>query len=127
MHPVAALQRYEGLRPRSAGSVQVRARLPAKVQDVLEAGSGHERSARAFALQQSVRRHRRPVCEPLHLSGSGLARSGHDRLLLPPRREQLRRRHPPLVQQHCVGERAANVDAENCHPTQRSVSAYTRA
>src|SRR6266568_2387147 len=37
------------------------------MQEMLEAGVRHERGSRALALEQRVRRHRRPVRESLHM------------------------------------------------------------
>ena len=51
-----------------AEPVEMRAVLAAQVQQVLEAGGRDERRARALALEQRVRRDRRPVREPLDLA-----------------------------------------------------------
>src|SRR3989304_1403235 len=72
----------ERLRVRLAQPVEVGAGLPAEVEEVLEAGRRDERGAGALALEERVRRDRRPVREasaPLAAHGAcGL----DDRVLL---------------------------------------------
>ena len=114
-HAVAALQRNQRLRMRLAEPVQMRARLPPQVQQMLEALVADERGAGAAPLEQRVRRDRRPVREPLDVLRPDRAHRGEDGLLLPRRRRHLRRPHAAAVEQHGVRERPADVDAEDRH------------
>ena len=65
-----------------AEPVQVGAVLPAQMEEVLEPCGRDERRARALALEQRVRRHRRAVRETLDLHGADRTRRSNDRLLL---------------------------------------------
>ena len=98
-----------------ARAVEVRARLPAQVQQMLEAGRRHERRARALPLEQGVRRHGRAVREALDVAGAGRPRGGDDRLLLPRGRQHLGRAELAAVEHDGIGEGAADVDAEDRH------------
>ena len=111
----APVERHEWLGLRGAQPIEMRARLTAEMQEVLEAGVGHEGGACALSLEQRVGRHRRPVGEPLHLDRADGARCGDDRLLLLWRRQHLGGRQASVVEQHRVRERPANVDAEDGH------------
>jgi hypothetical protein len=112
---VAALERDERLRMRLAQAIQMRTHLPAQVQQVLEALVAEVRGARAAPLEQRVRRHRRPVREPLDILRADGAHRREDGLLLPRRRRHLRGPHAAAVEQHGVRERPADVDAEDRH------------
>jgi hypothetical protein len=100
---------------RRAEPVEVRTVLPPQVQQVLEARGGDERRAYALALEERVRRHRRPVREPLHLPGTDGRRRCEHRLLLPTRGRHLRGQELPAVEQHRVGEGATDVHAQDRH------------
>ena len=93
-------------------AVQARPGLAAELQQVLEAGGRHERGARAAALEQRVRGHRRAVREALELAGPDRLRGGDDGLLLRLGRRHLRDREAVALDEHRVGEGAADVDAE---------------
>ena len=93
----------------------MRAVLPPQVQHVLESVRRDERGARTAPLEQRVRRDRRPVRESLELVRADGLRGGEHRLLLPARRRHLRRPQLVAVEQDGVGERAADVDAEDRH------------
>ena len=92
-HAVTALERDERLGVLGAQPVEVRPRLPAQVQEVLEAGRGHERGPRALALEERVRRDRRPVAEALDTRRTDRPRGREHRFLLPRRRRHLRGPH----------------------------------
>ena len=85
------------------------------MEQVLEARVGDEGGARTFPFQQSVRRDRRPVGEPLHVACADGARGRDDRLLLALRREHLCSGYAAAVEQHRICERPADVDAEDGH------------
>src|SRR6188474_1684358 len=85
------------------------------MQEVLEADCRHERRAGALALEQGVRRHRRPVGEALELLRAHRPRRGDDGLLLPRSRRHLGYPQLVSVEQDGVRERAAHVDAEDRH------------
>ena len=97
-HTVAALERHERLRRGRARPVEMRARLAAQVEQVLEARIGDERRPRALPLEQRVRRDRRPVRERSTVAGAGGPRGRDDRFLLPRGRQNLRRADPTLVE-----------------------------
>ena len=65
----APLGRHQRGRVRRAQPVEIRARLAAELDDVLEALGGHERGPRALALEQRVGRDRRAVRERLDILG----------------------------------------------------------
>ena len=112
---VGPLERDERLRMLGAQPVEMRARLPAKVKQVLEAGRRDERRSRALAFEQRVRRDRRAVREALDVRrADGGSRGEHGRLLLGLGRH-LRGDDAVAVEQHGIRERAADVDAENRH------------
>src|SRR5206468_312981 len=71
--PVATVERYERIGPGGARSVEVRARLPPQMQEMLESRSRHEGGARSLPLEQRVGRHGRPVREALDLVRANLA------------------------------------------------------
>ena len=108
---------------RGAEPVEVRAVLAAQVQQVLEARGRDERRPRALALEQRVRRDGRPVREPLDA-----------RARRPPRAAAstdsscraavgtFAVRSSPSVEQHRVGEGAADVQAEDGASSARDVS-----
>ena len=100
--------------------VEMRTILPPEMQQVLEATRGDERGPRPLALEQCVRGDGRPVCEPIDSVQPGLlehrAPPPRRRILLPGAGRYLRRMQPALGQQGGVGERAADVDAEDRHP-----------
>ncbi len=98
-----------------ARPVQVRAGLPAQVEDVLEALVRHERRPRAAPLEQRVRRDRRPVREALDVLGADGGGGRDDRLLLPCARRDLRDPDLAVRDEHRVGERSADVDPERAH------------
>ena len=90
-------------------------RLPPQVQNMLEARSTDERRACAFALEQRVRRDGRPVAEATDRLRAHRPRCRDDRLLLPARGRDLRRTQLTAVEEHSVGERPTDVDAEDLH------------
>ena len=99
-----------------ARPIQVCACLPAQVQDVLEALVRHQRRSRAAPLEECIRRDGGPVREALDVLGAdGGGRFDHRRLLSFGCRNL---RDPDLTvrDEHRVGERAADVDAERAHP-----------
>ena len=107
--PVERDERRGMLRARP---VEVRARLAAEVEQMLEAGSRHERRASASPLEQRVGGDRRPVREALDaLAANGRGRREHRRLLVP-RRRHLRGAHAAVLDEDGVRERAADVDAQ---------------
>jgi hypothetical protein len=108
----ATLEGDDRRRMLDARAVEVRARLAPQVQDVLEALVGDERRPRAAALEQGVRRDRRPVREAFDLLGSDRRRGRDHRLLLMRRRRHLRDPNVSVRHQHGVRERASDVDSE---------------
>ena len=99
--------------------VEMRTILPPQVQQVLEATRGDERGPRPLALEQRIRGDGRPVREPVQSGQPGLLeherRRLDDGIFLPGAGRYLRRMQPALGQQGGVGERAADVDAEDRH------------
>lgn len=82
---------------------------------MLEPVGRDERRLRALALEERIRRHRRPVRESLQVAGAdGMGRREH-RLLLARRGRDLRRRDAAVLDEDGVRERPADVDAENAH------------
>ena len=67
----AAVERNERVRMVVAEAVEMRTRLAAQVEDVLEAGGADERGPGPLTLEQGVRGDRRPVREAVELSGVG--------------------------------------------------------
>ncbi len=114
-HAVAVLQSYE--RPGMLGTepVQVRAVLAAQVEEMLEARRGDEGRPGALPLEQRIRRNRRPVREALDILTADGGRGSEHRLLLLRSGRHLCGHHTIAVEQHGVGERPADVDAENRH------------
>ena len=82
---------------------------------MLEARGRHERGARALALEQRIRRDGRPVREALDRPGSDRPRGRDHGLLLPRGRRHLGGRHASVLDEDCVRERSADVDAQNAH------------
>ena len=114
-HAEAALERDERRRMLRARPVEVRPRLAAEVQDVLEALVRDEGGPRAAPLEQRVRRDRRPVREAVDVLGAGCARSRDDRLLLSRGGRDLRDPDVPVRQEDGVRERPPDVDSERAH------------
>ena len=98
-----------------AEPVEVSAILAAEVEQVLEPGGRDERRARALALEQRIRRNRRPVPERFDLVGPDLARRRENGILLPLRGRHLRRPHMPVLEQDRVGKRPPDIDAQDPH------------
>ena len=98
-----------------AEAIEVGSVLPPQVQEVLEAGGCHKRRPRALPLEQRVRGDRRPVREPLELLGADRDRRRQHRLLLALGGSHLGRPQLAVRDQHRVGERAADIHAEDCH------------
>ena len=82
---------------------------------MLEAGGRDERRPRTLALEQRIRRNRRPVPERLDLVGPDRPRRRENGILLPLRGRHLRRPHVPVLEQDRVRERPSNVDAQDPH------------
>jgi hypothetical protein len=108
----AALERHERRRMVGAQAIQLRAVLPAQVQQVLEPPGRDERGARPAPLEERVGRDRRPVREALELAGADRTRRRNHGFLLARRRRHLRGDEPARVEEDGVRERAAHVDAE---------------
>jgi hypothetical protein len=112
-----ALQRHQRLGMLLAQAVEVRPRLAAEVEDVLEPRRADEGGARALPFQERVGRDRRPVREPLERAvprahgGSGL----DDRVLLRAYRRDLGRSQLPVGEEDGVREGPADVDAQDRH------------
>jgi hypothetical protein len=85
------------------------------MQKMFEAGIRDERRLCPLAFQQRVRGYGRAVCEAVDAPCAGGSRSSEHRLLLSIRGQHLARRDVPVLEQHRVGEGAADVDAENRH------------
>ena len=101
--------------------------LAPQVQQVLEARVRDERRARALALEQRVRRDRRPVREAIDALGADRARGRDDGLLLLRRRRNLRRADLAVAEEDGVGERSSYIDAEHAHEANdRRVAARRR-
>ena len=114
-HAEAAFERDERWRMLGARPVEVRPRLPADVQDVLEALVGDEGCPRPATLEQRVGRDRRPVREAVDVPGSRRARGSDDRLLLPCAGRNLGDADMPVRQEDGVRERPPDVDSERAH------------
>jgi hypothetical protein len=114
-HADAALERDERSGMLGAGPVQVRSRLAAEVEDVLETPVRDEGRARTAALEQRVRGHGRAVGEALHLPCADGSRSGDDGLLLARGGGDLGRANRPVGDEHRVREGASDVDPERAH------------
>ncbi len=112
---VAALERDERRWVLGARPIEVRPRLAAEVQEVLEALVRHERRARAASLQERVRGDRRAVREAVDPRCTYRPRCSDDRLLLPPRRRDLRDAELAVGHEDRVGEGPADVDAQDTH------------
>ena len=111
----AALQRHQRLGVVLAEPIEMRSRLPAEVEEVLEPLGRDEGRPRALALEQRVRGDGRPVREALDVLGADRAGGGEHGLLLACGGRHLRGRDPAIVDEDGVRESAANVDAENAH------------
>jgi len=98
-----------------ARPVQVSARLPSQVEEVLEALGPHEGGACAAALEECVRRDRRPVREPVDVQSADSGRGGEHGLLLARSRRHLRRPQRPVRDEDGVRERPSDVDPEGTH------------
>ena len=98
-----------------ARPVEVRARLSAEVQDVLEALVRDERRARTAPLEERVRRDRGAVGEAVDGRRADGGGSGDDRLLLTRGRRHLRDPDLAVGDEHGVRERPADVDPERTH------------
>ena len=94
---------------------------------MLEARRGHEGGARAPAFEQRVRRDRRPVREALDVRRAHRPGGRDDGLLLALRGGDLRRAQLAVREQHRVGERAADVDAEDRHARTLDPTRLSRA
>ena len=114
-HAHATIERHERFRLLDAQPIEVRTRLSPELQDVLESGGRHESRSGPLPLEQRVRRDRRAVREALDGLRPGHARSRNDGLLLPRRREHLRRRQASVGEEHRVRERPTDVDTEKGH------------
>ena len=117
--PEAQLGRDERRGVRGAQPVEVGARLAAQLDHVGEARGGDQRGARAAALEQGVRGDGHPVREDLHLARvtarerqRGIDRAHHALGLVVRRRGHLRGDDPPVDRERRVGERPADVDAQ---------------
>ena len=96
-----------------AEPVEVGAVLPPQVQQMLEAGVRDERGARALALEQRVRRDRRPVREALDASApTARAAATTDSSCLR-RGRHLRGANLAVAEEDGIGERSTYVDAEH--------------
>ena len=113
--PDAALERHERRRMLGARPIEVRARLAAEMQDVLEALVRDERGARPAALEQRVRRDRGAVGEAVDGRRADGASSGDDRVLLTRGRRHLRDPDLAVGDEHCIREGSADVDPERTH------------
>ena len=111
-HADAVLERDERRRMRLAGPVEVRPRLPPEVQQVLEPCRGHERRPRAAALEERVRRDRRPVGEAADPLEADRRRCGEHGRLLAPRGRHLRRPYAAVLDEDGVRERPTDVDPQ---------------
>ena len=111
----AALQRHQRLGVVLAEPIEMRSRLPAEVEEVLEPLCRDEGRPRALALEQRVRGDGRPVREALEVAGADRAGRGEHGLLLARGGRHLRGRDPALVDEDGVSEGAADIDAENAH------------
>jgi hypothetical protein len=98
-------------------AVKVRACLAAQVEQVLETRIADVRRLRTPPLEERVRGDGRPVREALELGPvrPDGPRGREHRLLLPLRSRHLGRPDAPLLDEHRVGEGAADVDAKNRH------------
>ena len=111
----AALERDERRRVLGARPVEVRARLAAEVEEVLEAGVRDEGGARAAPLEERVRRDRGAVREAVEVGRADRGGGLDDGLLLPRRGRDLGGPHLAVRDEHGVGERPSDVDPEHAH------------
>jgi hypothetical protein len=98
-----------------AQPVEVSPRLAAQVEDVLEAFGGNEGRARSRPLEESVRGDGRAVREALDPLGAERGHRREDRVLLPGRGRNFDRLDRATIDEDGIGERPADVDAENGH------------
>ena len=82
---------------------------------MLEPLVGEERRPRAAALEQRVRGDGRAVCEALDPRRSDGSRRRQHGFLLPEGTRNLRRPYAPVVEEHRVRERPADIDAQDRH------------
>ena len=116
-HADASLERDERRGVLHTRPVQVRPRLPAQVQHVLEALVRDERGSRSTPLQERVRRDRRPVGEAADVRGTESSCGRDDGQLLARGGRNLGDAHDSVLDEHCVRERPADVDPERAHRT----------
>ena len=117
-HPQVALHQRRRLLPREV--VEPRHPQVAQLQHVAEALAGDEPHPRAGQLQDRVRRHRGAVHDLGDLARRHAMPDEHrlepfddgERIVIDARRDLLRDDPPAVVEQHDVGERAADVDAD---------------
>ena len=114
-YAIRALERNERRRMLVAEAVEMRARLPAQVQEMLEALVRDERRAGTAPLEQRVRRNGCPVREADDALRADGARCGQHGFLLAQSRRHLRGPHAPTLEKHCIGERPADIDAQDRH------------
>ena len=120
-HPSAdartPFERNERRRVLSAETVEMRAVLPAQVEQMLEPLGRDERGSRAAPLEERVRGDRRAVPGPLDRARLGTDCGGgrQDRVCLPPRRRHLGDPQLAVAEKHRVGKGASDIDAENAH------------
>ena len=100
-----------------AEPVEMRPILSPQVQQMLEACGCDEGRSCALPLQQRVRRDRRPMREAFELLGADRRGRLKHRLLLALRGSHLGRPQLAVRDQHRVGERSADIHAEDCHPS----------
>jgi hypothetical protein len=115
VHAVAAIERHERLGMVGAQSIEMRARLAAELEEVLEPGGGYEGCPRALALEERVGRDRGAMRETLDLCCAHGLGSCDDRILLARLRGHLCRRQAAVREQHRIGEGSSHVDAEHSH------------
>jgi hypothetical protein len=90
-------------------------RLPAELEEVLEACSRDERCTGALPFEERVRRHRGAVPETLHPMGTDRPCGSYDGFLLTTLGQHLRGRQTPVFEEYSVREGSTNIDAENRH------------
>ena len=104
--------RHERQRAPRLERVEHGPRLATDLDHVLEPGGGEEDDACAAALEQRVRRDRRPVVQPRRPAERRESRA-HGRGGIPRRRADLQDAEPARDDGHQVGEGAAGVDADD--------------
>ena len=124
VHPLGDLQAQLARDQRLEGALEPVGRRPraaAQLQDVAEAARGDEPGARALALEEGVGGRGRAVDDDLQIRGRrrGLGEGGQDAVgLVADGRRHLGHAHGAggLVEEHEVGEGAADVDADEQRP-----------